>query len=290
MKRRRFAAVAALTTAAGGLHVHHHSCMAFSYPTSSEPAISIRRRASGHPVSFSAGDGSRTLKLPPESEAAGESIRQSAKRPITKIRPNPCRSTTSLSAFWARGTDSLPADESRRDGGSSNNSFLKKILPPRHSNSDPSVSFSTARTAAASSASSPSTQTTASQPSPTARYYYVSPASLHEHCPSWTPGSGPIDAEECPLDDSLFVGAYEISEHLERAQGFNGGAGRNNAAKIKNAKDVQQQQEEEQQKAASRLVEEALHGFIHRHALHTVSITLLLLLSFCLCFNPQFPI
>ena len=66
------------------------------------------------------------------------------------------------------------------------------------------------------------------------------------------------------------MGAYEISEHLERAEGSDAAisVGMNNAASQENEEGLKQQQ----QKAASRLVEEALHGFIHRHALHTVSI------------------
>lgn len=285
MKRRRFGAVAALTTAASGLHAHHPSCLAFGFPASSKSSISICRRASVHPVSFAAGDGPRTFKQPCENkrtrpEAGESSIRQSKR---TTAKANSRITSTSLSAFFARGTDAPPADESKRD----RNSFLRKILPLPTNNSSNSdargVSFSsTARTAAAdgrrASAATTARARTAhartaharTKPSPTARYYYVSPASLHEQCPSWTPGSGPIDAEECPLDDSLFVGAYEISEHLERAEGSDAAisVGMNNAASQENEEGLKQQQ----QKAASRLVEEALHGFIHRHALHTVSI------------------
>ena len=307
MKRRRLGAVAALT--AGGFgHAHPPACLAFTLPGSpTPPAVGIHRRgASIHPVS-----------LDPPFKWCKRQTHENNRSP--KIPATSGTSATTLWAFWARGTDTPPADERRRDG----NSFLRRILP-RDSNSANSESVSFSRSAdglegenrkrttgrppppGQSSASSVSSSARAS---PTARYYYVSPATLHERCPQWTPGAGPIDlAEECPLEEdvdsdsssALFVGAYvpdELSERLhlqiqERAphvarastvtqnvpaglavDGPSTGGGEEAAAAAlpPSAEPRAQQKEQQKEKAASRLVEEALDGFIHRHALHTVS-------------------
>ena len=301
MKRRRLGAVAALT--AGGFgHAHPPACLAFTLPGSpTPPSVGIRHRAAAiHSVSLD----------PSPFKSCKKRTHENNRSPNTKIPDTATTGATALSAFWARGTDTPPADERRRDG----NSFLRRILP-RDSTSSNSESVSFSRSADGPEGEnrkrttgrprrSSSSQSSPAKASPTARYYYVSPATLHERCPQWTPGAGPIDlAEECPLDDidndsssALFVGASvpdELSERLHLQErgppvaratssaatpnvpaglavdGPSTGGGEEAAAAVPPRSEEPRAQQKE--KAASRLVEETLDGFIHRHALHTVS-------------------
>ena len=299
MKRRRLGAVAALT--AGGFgHAHPPACLAFTLPGSpTPPSVGIPQHGAAiHPVS-----------LDPSPFKSCKRTHENNRSPNTKIPGTSGTSATTLSAFWARGTDTPPADERRRDG----NSFLRRILP-RDSTSSNSESVSFSRSADGPEGEnrkrttgrprrSSSSQSSSAKASPTARYYYVSPATLHERCPQWTPGAGPIDlAEECPLDDidndsssALFVGASvpdELSErlqlqarapHVARASAATPnvpvglavdepGTGEDEeAAAAVPPPRSEEPRAQQKEKAASRLVEEALDGFIHRHALHTVS-------------------
>ena len=163
----------------------------------------------------------------------------------TKCIHNPSQVfSTSLQAFWARGADTGPSDETKRSG----NSFLRKILPQsadEDSNRESSPDAQSPSQRKRRTGRPPSNRTRTRSSSSSARYYY-SAATLSEQCPSWTPG---VEADECPIDESPW-GSYEqtAAEALGESLRLS-----------------------DEQTAASKLVEDALDGFIHRHALHTVS-------------------
>lgn len=189
------------------------------------------------------------------------------------------RPSTQLRAFWARGTDAGTTDENKRSG----NSFLRKILPRGNGSTDTGGGGSgpvlesepgsaTARPSSSSAVlSSKRKRTTGRSPvgggssgsnrtrtkSSSARYFY-SAATLSEQCPTWVPGS---DADECPIEEGVW-GSYDDVAAAALSTTLNEHADA----------DAADRQQQGQQKAASRLVEDALDGFIHRHALHTMNL------------------
>mmetsp|Transcript_30048 Transcript_30048/g.65059 ORF Transcript_30048/g.65059 Transcript_30048/m.65059 type:complete len:509 (-) Transcript_30048:75-1601(-) len=163
------------------------------------------------------------------------------------------RPSTHLHAFWARGTDAGPADETKRSG----NSLLRKILPRGDGSPETDSSSSTSvsrrkRTTGRSSSSVGSGSNRTRTKSSSARYYY-SAAALNEQCPSWAPGA---DVDECPIDEGVWGSYDDVAA----------------AAVSADLMDNANISEQQRQKAASRLVEDALDGFVHRHALHTMNL------------------
>lgn len=213
------------------------------------------------------GQRNRKIRHPGPAECVGTGVRTSTTTGTCSTSSSTSssiqdRPSTHLHAFWARGTDAGTADETKRSG----NSLLRKILPRGDGSPDTSSMSGGASPARSSSASVSKRKRTTGRSSSSvgsgsnrtrtksssARYYY-SAATLNEQCPSWAPGA---EVDECPIDEGVWgsyddVAAAAVSADL-----------------IENADRTEQQR----QKAASRLVEDALDGFVHRHALHTMNL------------------
>jgi hypothetical protein len=160
--------------------------------------------------------------------------------PASPLAPS---SSSALGAFWARGaggsspsdgSDGLPKKKDRRDGSGGGGAR------------------GGGRTRRGGKRPAPGTRVRTRSSS--ARYFY-SAAIVNEVCgDSWRAGE-----EECSIDQDVW-GGYG---------GRDLPGGRSEEAPPSSS---DQQQQQQQQRAASRMVEDSLDGFIHRHALHTMNL------------------